>query len=298
MIDLSHACIFSGATTELNTMVVVVDGREYKVAVAAEYEEEASIGTLKRLVKEKAQELLDNQAKRLQEIEELHRRAAELGLTIVSAESHSGLVIAKPNEPPRLDIPQLPRPVVKEPDPTPRSLQPQQSNGSLLVQKNNRIRNKPVTGLSPEEAENALEEASKRAQIDARNQMLSDPPAGAASRYAPIPIPSRVSAKVGGKEVVVDKTIVEAQVQTSQVVKGRGGIPVRLPRSEVSRAGQTQISIVNTGGDKTIQDVAKVLSAGVKPMDCGYCRGTGFIKNQDCGKCGGTGVTIDIADDY
>jgi hypothetical protein len=196
-------------------------------------------------------------------------------------------------------VPQLPRPAPKQAEIVEeQTLQPQASSRNLLVQKNKRGKNAAVGGLSPEEVENALEEASKRAQIDARNQMLSDPPPGSATRHAPIPIPDRIVAKVGGKEVEVSKAIVESKVQTSQVVKGRGGIPVKLPRSETSMAGQTQISIIDTGGDKTIQDVAKVLSAGVKPMDCGYCRGTGFVKDKDCSKCGGSGVILDVSDNY
>jgi DnaJ-class molecular chaperone len=33
-------------------------------------------------------------------------------------------------------------------------------------------------------------------------------------------------------------------------------------------------------------------------MDCGYCRGTGFVKDKDCSKCGGSGVILDVSDNY
>lgn len=95
-----------------------------------------------------------------------------------------------------------------------------------------------------------------------------------------------------------------------QVVKGRGGAEVVIPKKIVSEAGTTEINIVNTGGDKALQDRFKgmqvasaeartsneaqraFLSGGYMAKDCTLCSGTGITKinNQTCKKCNGVGT--------
>jgi hypothetical protein len=95
-----------------------------------------------------------------------------------------------------------------------------------------------------------------------------------------------------------------------QVIKGRGGAEVVIPKKIVSEAGTTEINIVNTGGDKALQDRFKgmqvasagartsneaqraFLSGGYMAKECTLCGGAGITKinNQTCKKCNGVGT--------
>lgn len=96
-----------------------------------------------------------------------------------------------------------------------------------------------------------------------------------------------------------------------QVVTGRGGSSVVIPKKIVSEAGVTDINIVDTGGDKALQNRFKattqmaaearsageaqkaILQGGYMAKDCPLCKGTGITKinNQTCKKCNGVGST-------
>lgn len=96
--------------------------------------------------------------------------------------------------------------------------------------------------------------------------------------------------------------IIEHEEQT---ISGRAGTPTAIPKKIVSEAGTTEINVVNTGGDKALQERFKALAHGsqsnVKSPDfrsgyaireCAVCRGTGTTKigNKTCPKCNGSGI--------
>ena len=107
------------------------------------------------------------------------------------------------------------------------------------------------------------------------------------------------------KGVVQAPTITEHE---EQVIMGRDGKPMVIPKKVVGEAGTTDITIVNTGGDKALQQRLKMLeqssqvsksacerallAGGYSAKECPLCKGCGVTKinNQQCIKCGGTGT--------
>lgn len=93
-----------------------------------------------------------------------------------------------------------------------------------------------------------------------------------------------------------------------QVIMGRDGKPMVIPKKVVGEAGTTDITIVNTGGDKALQERLKqavqastmsksaceraLMAGGYNAKECPLCKGCGITKinNQQCIKCGGTGT--------
>ena len=90
-----------------------------------------------------------------------------------------------------------------------------------------------------------------------------------------------------------------------QVVEGRAGMPISIPKKVVSEAGTTEIMIIK-GGEKKIQERMKAMTqannkesldrainSGYVTHECTLCKGTGItrINNQTCVKCGGAGNT-------
>lgn len=90
------------------------------------------------------------------------------------------------------------------------------------------------------------------------------------------------------------------EVKEEQVYKS-GSRSVRLPKKISGDDGETTIKIVNTGGDKIIQDRARMVrdmdinyrDIG-QPRDCMSCGATGLarIGGGDCQKCGGSGMIL------
>jgi len=107
------------------------------------------------------------------------------------------------------------------------------------------------------------------------------------------------------KGTVQAPTITEHE---EQVIMGRDGKPMVIPKKVVGDAGTTDITIVNTGGDKALQQRLKMLeqssqvsksacerallAGGYSAKECPLCKGCGVTKinNQQCIKCGGTGT--------
>lgn len=90
-----------------------------------------------------------------------------------------------------------------------------------------------------------------------------------------------------------------------QIVQGRAGRPVAIPKKIVSAAGTTDVNIVDTGGDAALQQRFKELSEvskrtetppsfqnGYLIRECVLCKGTGvtIIGNKTCPKCKGVGT--------
>jgi hypothetical protein len=107
------------------------------------------------------------------------------------------------------------------------------------------------------------------------------------------------------------KGTIEAPIVTEheeQVIMGRDGKPMVIPKKVVGNTGTTDVTIVNTGGDKALQARLKqavqasivsksaceraLMAGGYSARECPLCKGCGITKinNQQCVKCGGTGT--------
>jgi len=84
-----------------------------------------------------------------------------------------------------------------------------------------------------------------------------------------------------------------------QTVKGAAGVPTAIPRSIKGADGETTITVVNTGGDKTIQMRGRQLGqmreqgqGGFYSQNCRPCQGTGLHARRRCKACDGSGIII------
>lgn len=88
-----------------------------------------------------------------------------------------------------------------------------------------------------------------------------------------------------------------------QTVSGRGGIPMNIPKEISGNIGNTIVKIVNSGGDRALQDRFKEdadrskvdgakISSNYSVKDCSVCNGTGIARmgGKECPKCAGTGL--------
>ena len=159
-------------------------------------------------------------------------------------------------------------------------------------------------------------------QLDAPNLKLQ--PAVKAKKPVPITAPSVAKSQSGhdvdlGQHQSYDTTqaietkkgTVQAPAVTEheeQVIMGRDGKPMVVPKKVVGEAGTTDIIFVDTGGDKALQARMKMIEAastqsknaceralmagGYNAKECPLCKGCGITKinNQQCVKCGGTGT--------
>jgi hypothetical protein len=285
MSDFSQTCIFDGSSENLNTvMEVTYEGEKYKVAVCNECEDDASLGAIKKLIPDKIKELEEKDA----ELDKLREAAAALGFDLVKAGMGELMIpVATPDQ--------------SQPTTTPPANQPTLENaptvdmgsGVLKVQKNTRTQKEPAD-MGPKEATAALE-AAKRS--GAANGALESPKVGEAPAYqSHTADPVRVQT-IAGEKVYQKPEVYQKEIQT---VRGRAGVPTAIPKSISGAAGKTTIKIVDTGGDKTIQNRAKQLAAMREYGDenfyshqCRPCQGRGFHdSNKSCRTCGGTGIII------
>ena len=86
------------------------------------------------------------------------------------------------------------------------------------------------------------------------------------------------------------------------MAEGRGGQPIAIPQKRVDGTGTTRINIVNTGGDRALQERFKNMASddtgsfkdGYQGMsECPICRGDCVVMNKNeettCPKCQGSG---------
>ncbi|MEM3000674.1 MAG: hypothetical protein QXP41_00580 [Candidatus Nitrosocaldus sp.] len=107
--------------------------------------------------------------------------------------------------------------------------------------------------------------------------------------------------------ILKDGTRIDApkeRVEEAQIVPGRGGVPISIPKKVVGDAGVTDIMIVDTGGDRVIQNIFRDIArnsvnnygpdfrSGYIVRDCTLCSGTGIsrISKDACPKCKGAGT--------
>jgi len=88
------------------------------------------------------------------------------------------------------------------------------------------------------------------------------------------------------------------------LVPSRAGMLVAVPVRRVGKAGETKVEVIDTGGDKTIQQYFRQLiemsEAGklsfatggytIRTKQCTLCKNGRTIDGRVCPKCGGTGI--------
>jgi len=276
MQSLRETCIVCKTSKNLDTvMTVTVDDKKYEVSLCAEHAEE----TTPKQVKDKVRE-------RITEIEEVLKKVKELGLTDMLVGSAPKIIIA---ETPKETTPE-PQPDT-QPDPQPES-QPKVTIVKKQVEKPTEKSEAPqITRIKRISKEKGLSKvksvggvAMSRAGTSANLESLESLDASA--------IASEIAEEKGG-------SVPQIKEIDYQVVAGRGGQAMRLPRNIKQTDGTTMIQMVDTGGDRTIQERFRELSAGnfshkkegYDVMNCSLCRGSGFARTgQTCPKCGGTGL--------
>ena len=96
----------------------------------------------------------------------------------------------------------------------------------------------------------------------------------------------------------------EGEVAEVGLVRGRGGADIAIPVRRIGKTGVTNIRVVETGGDRALQDRFKSMANSSKNGDvkhygregydvqfrqCMMCNGTGVSMKQQCPKCKGLG---------
>lgn len=284
MKDLSRSCIFDGNTDNLNTtMEVALDGERYKVAVCEGCEDEASPGAIKKLIPNRLIEIEHEKAEMRSKMEMFKELAEEMGFVLVKKEDLDQAKDSTPTHKPR---PADPNALADKPT-------VQMGNANFKIQKNTR-QDQAEEGMSSEEAVAAME-AAKRAAHYSQGSESAAP--GDAATFIGHQIPKQITINTKNGEQVYDRP--QRGVQKMQTVKGAAGLPTAIPKNIQGADGETTITIVDTGGDKTIQERGRQLaqmrqygdgSSYSKP--CRPCQGTGLHARRQCKACGGVGIII------
>ena len=292
MKDISKRCIFSGSTENLNTiMEISLDGEKYKIAVSDEHEDDATPSAIRELIPQRLEELDKEKEKRREKFEQFRELAEEFGFDLVQK---GGLLLAQTPDAPAADAaPQVSR---AAPDPEALKNKPtvQVGEKKFKMQKNTRAARNNDDGLNEEEAHAALEAAKRNSQKYEGNE---SPTPRQAPRLPSHQMPDAVTVRTWQGEKTVERP--ETISKKLQTVKGRAGIPTTIPRNLQGTDGETTITIVDTGGDRTIQargkDLARMREQGDETyyqQHCRPCQGTGFHAKKQCKTCGGVGFLI------
>lgn len=282
--QLNNRCLRCETTSDLNTIIsVMVEGEKFEIALCGQHE-----GITPKQVRNLV-------LKKQKQYKDLVSKMKAFGVDVDSIETSSeGVLVVPPKDEPVL----VEQPVEQEP-----VERPNQKVVQEVVQQ-------PIEGRS--------EQAPVVEGKLAKQQNLSvQPVAGQAKGHAvDVNVESRTSVDVNdavAREVQAAKdegklakdapTEFISNVTETQVVRGRGGQPMTIPKViKHNIGGNTVINIVDTGGDQTIQDRTRALAQEEKPysfasqgfdvQDCTMCKGSGMttINNSECPKCKGTGI--------
>lgn len=283
---LNKTCLCCSSTTELNTrMQVTVESKEYEIVLCSQHEETTA---------KKAREIV---AAKLKEYADLMEKLKSFGMNAEDCEiSAGGIAIPKAIEEPAPATPAEPTPAdnptgvkvivaKKRPQAAPMQTQlaPTMIRSDNFTVNPNRTMAGAVKGIASEVNLEGRSSINVQSFIEA--DIAKSRQTGALSESAPKPM---------------------SKIAESQTVRGRGGAPMTIPRRiKHNIGGETFINVVDTGGDRTIQDRTKALAAedgwgkdpfryrkGYDVTPCSLCNGTGntSINNEVCPKCKGTGV--------
>jgi hypothetical protein len=89
-----------------------------------------------------------------------------------------------------------------------------------------------------------------------------------------------------GKAIELNSKVLEAQT-----FKSNTRPPTTIPKKIVDQSGETTINIIDTGGDKALQETFKQEHISTYLNDCSVCKGTGRVMNGNkCPRCNGIGM--------
>jgi hypothetical protein len=241
-------------------MVVKVDDESYNVSVCTEHEDEASPKAVKQKVGQKAEE-----------IEDLKKKAAKLGLTLQDQ--------AAPT-------PAAPAPAISPKD----ASGPKRFHPGLKPQ--------TIQRAEPQEEVGEIQEdiGSGEIQEDGGGEIQEDISGNAGGANM-----ERHESYATADEGVQVKTV----AKDNQVITARSGRPITVPKKiHDNEGGTTNIRINNSATDASLQtrfksiaeaskgDRAHQFSKGYTVRDCPACTGSGRARTNPkvtCPKCGGDG---------
>lgn len=209
-------------------------------------------------------------SKKISDYEEFTAKAKELGFDIVPSSGQIQTIekLSQPAQPAQ--------PTQQPADKQPSDGKPNRPR--LTVQKkSNRAASRE---LSPEEAEAARQKMQDQSYPDTKER-------------ARVEQHSQYDKKEGAPQNFS---------QEMQVVAGRGGAPVTVPKRIIGEAGTTDIRVINTGGDRELQRRFKNMAEGTlqdkhpgfkdsyEAKSCSTCDGAGNVDRKECPRCNGAGI--------
>lgn len=278
--DLSKKCLVCGlSVAEKLTTTMDIDG--HKIALCDTHAEDTPPKAIKVHLQRKLEEIKTLRS-RLEEAENIKKQLAdELGVAITDT-SEGGILIASPK-------PEYEEEPVQDPAPAPQAPTiPKASPKSpppKTVKKSVDLPKAAIPNVQLDASAGSLAGAMPRPalNIDATVQGAILEARKRGNEINPASIPKRLSVE-------------------PQTVKGRLGQDMTIAKTIRDTTGETTIEIVDTGGDRELQQRAKALdvkaggqshffSSGYRIKGCNMCGGTGTnkITKQKCPKCKGAG---------
>ena len=263
---LNTKCLRCGSTNNLHTrMSVIVDNNNYDITLCDEHAEDTTPKQAKDIVKNK-----------LQEYQSLLQKLNEFGLSI-NVDDKSGIATAQKVQttPEQSEEPEVCKPA------------PQEDKKQIIKR-----RKLPAVRWSASGqiagSDNQSLSLEKRTGLDVSNTVQT------------IIEAAKQNGRIAKEEKVTIPQVEEVEMQT---VPGRLWQPMQIQKKvKYSDGGQTQINIVDAGGDAMIQSRFKALAAdqssysfgksGYDTKECTACDGTGIAKigGNKCPKCRGIGL--------
>lgn len=192
---------------------------------------------------------------KMERYNELVKEMKDYGIDVNKlSETKGGIIVAEKPEP--------------EPEPEPEVEDVPEKPRSRVLKKARIGKVKSIGGTAQGVA--ASVNVESRQSIDAEQAVMSEV----------------AEAKRKGERVTVPVTE-DVEFQT---VSGRQGQPMNIPRKIKHNDGNTQIAVVDTGGDRTIQNRFKALAEDSKNRDSSHHFGKQGYDVQECTLCRGTGI--------
>lgn len=267
---LNNKCICCESTNNLKTsMVVTIDDKQYDVVLCDEHAEDTTLKTVKELVK-----------KKINDYENLLKQMKEFGIDIAEPSKGNNIVVASDGfgkDDSRLEVEESKLiPILDV------------SNKNLIKQRSIPQTKWSVSGVAS--GDSGAVKIESRETIDAQKTILEVINKG------------KISGRIGKDSNIKLPTIIDVESQGVQSSNGQQMVISKVVKD--NQGGVTKIAVIDTGGDKKLQDRFKNAcqnSIHKSPFDykgrgyalrgCNACDGTGFSKlnSEICPKCKGTG---------
>lgn len=314
---LNNRCIVCGSSTELNTVInISIEGKKYDVAICDKHAEDTTAKKAKDLVQ-----------KKLNELDELLKKMKDFGIQIPEdqLQSHQILVAEKTPTPTMKKESSTGEVIDVEPTLAEGEVGGNDEKKAIVLRKASlqkmQVQKKIQYQKPPEPSDKNAKQIIKSAV--GHVQSVAGVAQDERNRVSGVTLDKRSSHDVASvitegigklKErgyIRKDQdVVVPVPIQIDhQMVPGRKGIPMKIPKIvRDSNGGVTTIAVVDTGGDKTIQDRFKQLAdesrrtegntaysfgeKGYDVMNCSLCEGTGKTRatGGTCPKCKGAGI--------